>query len=155
MLYSKTDSGLLVAEGQTSGGERAVARALKDHDRDLRLVPQFSQSLGQYWAVYVDRGSDRPADFLMAWLDPDGKPLPPSMRLVEMVKQLDKNSPVKAANPDELNRARQERIDKETREFNEDRVAEWAKRDKSRMIPHRSQALRMSRDKQRARGKKV
>lgn len=90
LVYSRSDSGLVVAEH--GADEAAVALALKDHDPDLRLVAQGSDLYGtRIYKVFLYRGSDRPAEFVCGWWDELGNPYPLSARLVEKVKQLDRN----------------------------------------------------------------
>jgi hypothetical protein len=102
LVYSRSDSGLVVAEH--GADESAVARALKDHDRELRLVRQLSESLGVLvWKVYRYAGSEQPAQFLCAWTDRSGTPLPLSHRLVDMVKDLDRNSRAPRMDAETLN----------------------------------------------------
>jgi len=80
-----------VAEADASGQERAVARALKEYDPDLRLVPGVVNEQG-VWKVYRYSGPDRPALFLFMWGDSYGNPWPLSMRILDKVRELDKNT---------------------------------------------------------------
>lgn len=90
LIYSRTDSGLLVAENG-SGDERAVARALRDYDPDLRLVPQGVAGGRMAYKVYRYCGSERPAEFICFWGNERGEPYPLSHRLLDKVRSLDKN----------------------------------------------------------------
>ena len=54
LTYSRTDSGLLVAETTSPGDERAVARALKDHDRAV-IVGQRSYGKGSVQSIFALR----------------------------------------------------------------------------------------------------
>lgn len=85
-VFSKTDSGLLVPD-RAAGDEQAVARLLKEYDPDLRLVPQYNG-----YRVYRYAGSDRPAQFVLYWGDSDGNAYPLSSRILDKVKQLDRNN---------------------------------------------------------------
>lgn len=89
MGLSRTDGGLYVPEG---AHEAAVMRALREHDDDLRLVPQDSDHFGRrVYKVFRYAGSERPAEFLLFWGDEHGNPFPLSSSLVDAVKQLDRN----------------------------------------------------------------
>jgi hypothetical protein len=134
--------------------EAAVARALKEYDRDLVLIPQDSDHYGRrIYKVARKVGGDRPVEWVVSWRTREGEALPLSHRLVEKVKELDLNSRNKVDDPDDLNaqlRAERQRdLDREMENLRED----WSM--KSRPILPRSQSLRMSRDKRRARGEKV
>lgn len=122
LVFSKSDSGLLVAE-QGASDERAVARLLKDHDPDLRLVPRLAG--GQHaWSVYRYAGPDRPAEFLCFWGNDQGEPFPLSTRIVDMVRALDKNSRVEHKTSDERN---QELVDEKKKR--DDETVESLKQD--------------------------
>jgi hypothetical protein len=154
LVYTRQDSGLVVAEHASD--EASVARALRDHDSDLRLVRQLSESLGALvWKVYRYAGSERPAEFVCAWTDRSGTPLPLSHRLVDMVKGLDRNSRAPVADADTLNARRKERAEKEVQRHNQDLIDDHLPRVGRSPVLHRSQSLRMARDKQRAKGRKV
>lgn len=146
LVHSRTDSGLLVAEHRVEGA--AVARALREHDPDLRLVPQFSASMGgQYWAVYLYAGSERPAEFVTAWVNEQGEPLPLSMRLVDRVQELDRNGRGETPSADELNALEEERRRLDAEQAAEDLYDDWRKREgRSALLP-RSQSLRAARSR--------
>ena len=94
--------GLLVPEGAL---EAAVQRPLKEHDSDLRLVPQDSDVYGQrVYKVFKWNGPDRPATFLLTWADEHLRPYPLSMNLVEMVKYHDRNTSLRPPDEDEIER---------------------------------------------------
>ena len=155
MTYTKTDSGLLVAENRAS--REAVAAALRDHDRDLRLVPSVDNEHGKVlWKVYSYRGSETPAVFVLAWMDDHRVPLPLSMSLVDRVKQSDRNSRAPRVSEDDLNRQLIEQRRNEQSQIATDVRDDMAPRltGRTRTILPRSQSLRMSRDKRRARGEK-
>ena len=89
MGLSRTDGGLFVPEG---AHEAAVMRALREHDDDLRLVPQDSDHFGRrVYKVFRYAGSNRPAEFILFWGDPGkGVAYPLSMSLVDEVKRHDR-----------------------------------------------------------------
>lgn len=90
-IFTKTDSGLLVAESRHH--HDAVAAALRAYRDDLRLVPSHDPKYETVmWKVYSYQGPDRPAIFVLPWADDDGRPRPLSMGLLDMVKQHDPNN---------------------------------------------------------------
>jgi len=154
LVYSKTDSGLLVAEESAEGA--AVARALRDHDSELRLVPQHSESLGgRYWAVYRYAGSEKPAEPVCTWLGENGEPIPLSFGLVEKVKRLDRSSRDETPEADAANAALKVSNDRERDRRVEDLVDDWYRREGRLAVLPRGQHLRRARDKRRARGENV
>ena len=148
---SRTGSGLTVIE--QGGDGAAVERALRRLDPDLRLVPQ-EHPAGMIWKVFVDQGPDRPATFVLAWQNELGEPLPLSSRLIDEVQRHAKEGRGNYKTEDELNREKKERERKQSDTDNQDLVEDWLM-PHGRPVLHRGQHLRMSRDKQRARGKKV
>ena len=152
MQYLETDSGLAVP--LTGADEASVSRALKEYDPDLLLIPQDSDVYGRrIYRVARRVGGDRPVQWIVTWRTREGDALPLSHRLVEKVKELDLNSRNRVDDPDDLNaqlRVERERdLEREMENLRED----WMR--KSIPILPRSQALRMSRDKRRAKGEKV
>lgn len=147
VVYDRTDSGLLVARESAEGS--AVARALRDHDADLRLVPQFSESYGGvYWAVYRYAGSERPADLVCAWVDHErGEPKPLSFGLVERVKELDRAGRGQAVESDEGNAALRERNARERERLQEDLIDDWKRREGRSAVLPRGQHLRQARSR--------
>ena len=145
LVYTRRDDGLVLA--QASQDEAAVARALKQHDPELRLVPQESEVLGKRcYKVYRYAGSERPAEFILAWVK-DGDPLPLSMGLVDAVKALDRNSRVEYLNEDERDALERERRDKQTAADIEDIRSDWATREKRSAVLPRSPSLRRARSR--------
>ena len=145
-VHERTDSGLLVA--RKSGEGAAVADALRDHDRELRLVPQWSQAIGQYWAVYRYQGSERPAKLVCVWVDherQEAKPL--SHGLVDRVKELDRNGQGNTQSADEANAELHEARKKAGQDKLDDLVDDWAKRDKTLAMLPRGQHLRLARSR--------
>lgn len=154
LVYSRTDSGLTVAEH--GAGEAAVARELRTYDPDLRLIRGIDPATETwFYKVYRYAGSERPAEFLFAWMDAKGQPLPLSMRLLEKVREQDRNTRAAAVNEDIANELNRQRLDAMAERDAEDAVAEWLPREKRSAVLHRGQHLRMARDKQRAKGRKV
>lgn len=145
LVYTRRDDGLVLA--QASQDEAAVARALKQHDSELRLVPQESDVLGKRcYKVYRYAGSERPAEFILAWMK-DGEALPLSMGLVDAVKALDRNSRAPYQDEDELNAAMRERRDKQTADDIEAIRSDWATREGRSAVLPRSVSLRQARSR--------
>lgn len=136
LVYSRTDNGLLVAHDAPSD-ERAVARALRDYDPDLRLVPQGADGRNIAYKVYRYAGSDRPAEFICFWGDAaTGEAYPLSSGLLEKVKALDKNSRTRYVSPEEENalaaEARRRKADEDVEAIFDD----WKRREgRSAMLP--------------------
>ena len=144
MVYSRSDSGLLIAEKSGSSDERAIARALKDYDRDLRLLPCVVNGT-QAWKVYRYAGSDRPAEFLFMWGNDYGEPWPLSFRILDKVRELDKNTTFKARNEDALERDRRASDAKREQDAIEALTDDWMTREgRSALLP-RGQSLRRAR----------
>lgn len=115
--YRRNDYGLLVPASSGDGGPLVVqiARALREHDDALRLVPQSSPILGTYWAVYRYAGENNPAEKVCTWVDfATQEALPLSFGLVERVKQLDRGGRgADVYEADELEERRKARREKE------------------------------------------
>jgi hypothetical protein len=153
LIERTLDSGLIVSE---YGDDHAsIERELKRRDPDLTLQGWPSQTHGCIlWKVVRHAGSDRPPDTVCVWQSERGEPYPLSSGILEMVDRLDRNTRSVVVNADDLNaavdRERAERVNRENQAIREDHE-----------FPHghpvtpRGQWLRMSRDKQRAKGKKV
>ena len=157
LVHSRTDSGLIVAELGSDGA--AVRRALKEYDPQLELLPPGVDVRGgadrQHWRVYARTADDRPMLFITAWCTRDGDPLPLSMRLLDKVKEQDRNTRSAYADEDTRNARLRARRAEDSRVEGEALVDEHLRfRGKTFPAP-RSVALRMTRDKLRAKGKKV
>ena len=146
LVYHRTDSGLVLAEhGQD---EAAVARALKEHDRDLRLVPQRSDAYGHiYYSVYRYAGSERDAEFVCAWQNESGEPRPLSFGLVDLVKQLDKNTRSRYLSDDERNTRKREREAKQEERDREALISDWQTREGRSAVLPRGAHLRQARSR--------
>jgi hypothetical protein len=154
MLVERTlDSGLIVA--QYGDDHASIERELKKRDPDLTLQGWPSQSLGVIlWKVVRYAGPDRPPDTVCVWQSQGGDPYPLSSGILDMVDQLDKNLRHHYADEDERNAQRKRERVKQTVRDNEGIVDNTTFKHGRPVLP-RSQSLRMSRDKQRAKGKKV
>jgi hypothetical protein len=156
LVHSRTGSGLILAEYGADGA--AVLRALKEYDQDLRLLPPGVSVNGadrQHWAVYAYRGSERPPVFVLAWTGPGGEPLPLSMRLLDAVKEQDKNTRSAYLDADARNAIAREQRAEKAREEGEALVDDHLKSAKRTSPVQRSAGLRMARDRMRGRGEKA
>lgn len=157
LVHSRTDSGLIVAEYGSDGA--AVRRALKQYDQNLELLPPGVDTVDgadrRHWRVYARTSPDRPLVFVTSWCDRAGEPLPLSMRLLDKVREQDRNTRGRYLDADERNRALRERLAKESREQAEELTEEHLRSAKRFHPAPRSVALRMTRDKLRAKGRKV
>jgi hypothetical protein len=145
LVYIRTDSGLVLAEHAQD--EAAVARALREHDDELRLVRQYDLDLRvPVWKVYRYAGSDRPAQFLCAWISEDGIPLPLSHQLVEKVKQMDRNTRSAYLDEEARNAAKRERDAKQAQRDAEDLADEYRRRAGRSPAFHRGPHLRRARE---------
>lgn len=142
--------GVWVPETHFASDEQAVSRALREYDDELRLVPQPTDT-GLAYQVRRWRGGDRPSEFLFFWADDHGNPLPLSMRLLDLVKQHDKNTQSKRLDADARNALKQAREDAHWEAEMEALTTDWMPSNGRPILP-RSTGLRMSRDKRRARG---
>lgn len=153
MEIVRSDSGLLIAA--ESADADGVGALLREYDPDLRLVPRYNAERDcVVWAVYSYNGPNHPSGFVCFWQTRDGVPLPLSSNLLELVKQLDKNTAGSAPDPDAENRRLRERRAKDRARDYQAIIDEWVMPHGRPVLP-RSQSLRRARDKQRARGKKV
>lgn len=153
LVYSRTESGLVRAEH--GADEAAVAAALKQHDADLRLIRGFDPDRQCWvWKVYRYYGPERDAEFLLTWRDEStGEPRPLSMNLLDEVQRHDKNLRGdlvdSAVHNEKLKAERRADYLSEAEEI----VKEFGPKMDGKKLPviHRSQSLRRSRDKERAR----
>lgn len=147
------DSGLIVSEHGDDGA--AIERDLKKRDPDLSLQGWPSQTHGRMlWKVVRYAGPDRPPDTVCVWQSDRGEPFPLSSGILDMVDRLDKNTRSVYLDGDTRNAAlRAERAKQDERDAEGIRDNTTFKH--GRPVLPRSQSLRMSRDKQRAKGKKV
>lgn len=156
MGYTQTEGGLLVPEAMD---ERAVSRLLRQYDPELRLVPPGVTLTGETreqvrsYRVARYAGSERPIQFVCGWWDERGEPLPLSSSLLDRVMELDRNTRAKYLDDVARNElARQERDKNAKRDYEAIQDNNTFKH--GRPVLPRSQSLRMSRDKRRARGEK-
>jgi hypothetical protein len=141
---TQTRGGLYVAED--SYDFQSVARALREYDPELRLVPQEQGGVRVY-KVFKYRGDDKPAEFVAGWWDEQLRPLPLSHRLVDEVKRLRPENRHKRVDEDEFNAALREERRRDSERELEALADEAAKRSRTSPVLHRGQHLRRSRHK--------
>jgi len=153
LSYSQFDDGVILAH---EGGDHAtIERALKRHDRNLKLGGTVDPRFGKIaWKVYYQVSPDAPDEFVCDWRDPDGRPRELSFGLVDKVVARDRNSRGQEPSADELNARYQEQKRKDQDRQYEAMIEDTVRRHGTPVTP-RSARLRMARDKQRSRGKKV
>lgn len=147
--------GLYVAE--ETWDERRVGRELRTLDPLLFLDKEFDTSTGRvFYTVKFHRG-DRPPDLILDWRDGDDTPLPLTSGLLLEIRRMMERGPL---DPAEIRRSNERARERQRRESESDYrtvAEEWEKFDsavRSGLLP-RGTGLRMARDKQRARGRKL
>lgn len=152
MQYTRSESGLILAE-QTPDAA-ALERQLKQIDRRLSLQAWPQPDGLPVWKVVLHYAGDRPPETIASWIDQQGEPLPLSSRLVDLVQSLDRNSRVAFVDADGKNAQFAEQRERDNARDEEALISDWRFPHGRPVLP-RSQSLRLSRDKQRAKGKKV
>lgn len=152
MQYSRSESGLILAREEMGGP--ALERALKQIDLDLALQAWPRPDGPPLWKVVRYAGPDRPPETIASWVDERGEPLPLTEGLLDVVRRLDRNSRGEYVDPEEKNRRFRELVERDWERDTEAARDDWNFKHGRPVLP-RSQSLRMSRDKQRAKGKKV
>ena len=145
--------GVWIPETAMAADERAINRALREYDDELRLVPQPT-STGLAYQVRRYRGGDKPSEFLFFWVDDNGDPLPLSMNILDLVKRHDKNTQSAYLDDVARNALKKRREDAHWEAETQAMADDWQPKHGRPVLP-RSVSLRMSRDKERSRGKKV
>jgi hypothetical protein len=147
--YRVTQGGLILAQETMDGA--ALEAALKSRDPDLRLQAWPTDTFGTYiWKVVRMVGEDRPPETICCWMR-DGKPLPLSSGLLDLVDSLDRNTRGEHVDADELNRRRREDVDRHKQAAYEDLAADWNPT-RGRPIPHKGPALARGRRAMREKG---
>jgi hypothetical protein len=157
MQIRQTRGGLFLAE--ETAAPREIREALKKIDPDLVLGQEVDEGWSSWvWKVLVRQG-DRPAVWLFDWRenldDPRSRPRPLSFGLVEHAASLQRGSRRPVVDPLRANDELVERLDEESIEEALALAREVTTRRRGRSPVHRSQGLRMARDKARAKGRKV
>jgi hypothetical protein len=145
--YAQLDSGLVLA--QDSMEAAAVERALKRKDPHLELQGWPSQTHDCIiWKVV------RGLETVCVWQTDRGEPLPLSSGILDLVDRLDRNTRAAYVDADDLNARQKEQEAKGWDQDVETLTEDWSRKHGRPMLP-RSQSLRRSRDKRRARGENV
>lgn len=88
-----------------------TARLLREHDPNLRLVPQPHEATGGLlWKVFYWNGPDRESDCLFSWMTDDGDPLPLGSQIVEKAKLLDRRTAGTTLGHTRLNELERDRL---------------------------------------------
>lgn len=151
-------SGLLVA-GQAAAPDH-VRKQLRQIRDDLRLGVEVDEHWGCYvFKVLSYQGESTAAVWLFDWRqdmeDPSSAPLPLSSGILTEAASRLLDSRRQFEDPHRANLAREERERVERVERYADGFREAFRRGRRSPVLHRSQSLRMARDKQRARGEKL
>jgi hypothetical protein len=153
LIERTLDSGLIVS--QYGSDHASLERELRKRDPLLSLQGWPSQTHGRIlWKVVRYAGPDRPPDTVCVWQSEQGEPFPLSSGLLDLVDRLDRNTRHGHHGEDEMNEARNRELDRQVERDREAIVEDHLFKHGRPLLP-RSQSLRMSRDRQRAKGRKV
>jgi hypothetical protein len=157
MRVRETRGGLWLAE--ETAAPHSIREALKRVHPDLILGQEVDFAWSQWvWKVLLRQG-DRPAIWLFDWRenlnDPRSRPRPLSFAIVDEAATRRRGSRLPAIDPLRANDELTERLDQESEEETLEIAREVRLRTRRRSPVHRSQGLRIARDKQRARGEKA
>lgn len=148
-MYSVSETGGLAVIWETRESAD-IDRQLKQIDQRLFLDPEHD---GQrvFWTVKFWNGerANPPVSLILDWR----KPL--TDQLVQEVKRQYQRGPLDLEAIRKANLELQARKAEEAQETYEELTRDFERHDKRSHVVHRSQGLRMSRDRQRARGRKV
>jgi hypothetical protein len=153
----ETRGGVWLAE--ESAAPHSIRQALKRIHPDLVLGQEVDFAWSQWvWKVLLRQG-DRPAIWLFDWRenldDPRSRPRPLSSAIVEHAASLQRGSRRPVVDPLVVNDELVERLDRQSEQETLEIAAEVKTRRRRISPVHRSQGLRMARDKQRAKGESV
>ena len=153
MIHRHLENGLVLAEhGMDSA---ALERELRRRDPLLSLQGwPSSEHRCILWRVVREAGPDRPPETVAVWQSESGAPYPLSSGLLDLVDRLDRNSRGSYRSAEELDEARRAEQAAQLERDNAALADDWTPKHGRPVLP-RSQALRISRDKRRARGEKV
>lgn len=135
-----------------------IAEQLRRLDDRLFLERQLTFAGEEVWCVVCSLGGDHPPATILEWRDSDGRPIHElSSGLVDRVARMERDGARLTAEVVKRNREMVERgrrnADAEYQAIAEEIVP--LINDKRSSVLHRGQHLRMSRDKQRAKGRKL
>lgn len=153
MDYStRSESGLVLARERSDSA--TLERQLKQIDRELALQAWPSLDGPPTWKVVRYCGPDRPPETICSWVTGEGDPLPLTEGILDMVRQLDRNTRSDYDDADARNEKFKAKLAKQTERDEEALIGDWRFPHGRPVLP-RSQSLRRSRDKRRAEGDKV
>lgn len=154
LIETRTSSGLIVAE--QSQDFDSVALELRRYRPDLRLVPTgMDRNQRIIYQVYAERGDHPAIPVFHGMTENLEEALPLSSRFLHEVRKLDLNTRGGPSDPDVANAKLVARRNADAREELLEIGRENDKRSKREACLPRSQSLRRSRDKRRARGENV
>lgn len=105
-------SGLLLCEEPAAAAD--IATLLREHDPNLRLVPQPDEASGSLlWQVWYWNGPDQESSCLFSWIDAEGNPLELGSQIVEKAKLLDRRTASEAPDYRKLNEKQRRRVQAE------------------------------------------
>lgn len=156
-MYSTYRHGALTVV-ETAHDANWIVRELKQIDDRLFLEKQMTIANEEVWCVVVDLGLQHPPITILEWRDESGNPIPHlASGIVERIRKMDRDRDngrvidrVIKANRDMIERRNHER-----QEWYREVATEMeARNHRSALLP-RGQYLRIARDRERARGKKI
>lgn len=154
MLITERSSGLFLAE--QAAAPAAIRDALKQLDDRLILGQEVDEQHQCWlWKVLVRVGWDRPAVHLFDWRDEQGKPLPLTSRIVDEANRRRLDSRHQYEDALTANDRLEQEISEQAVEVFADAHRDAARSSRRMPVFHRSQGLRMARDKMRARGEQA
>lgn len=141
---------------ETPKDKNAIQHAIRQIDDRLFIEMQRTLRGEDVWCVVCPVGSDRPPITILEWRDENDEPIPHlASGLINRVERMERDgkrlsAAVMKANSDLIETQR-----RDTTGAYRDIVHDMQAREHRSAVLPRSQSLRMSRDKERARGKKV
>ena len=157
-MWATRDVGSLAVVERTSDRKR-IEHELKQFDRNLFLDAEIDSRRRFVWSVKEWLGSERPPHLVFEWRDGRGEPLPLTSGLIEEVRKIEWRRNHGITVFDVVNEANDKRRSAAARasesayEAITEEVVPLMSDKRSGVLP-RSQALRISRDRERARGAK-
>lgn len=140
---------------QDTAGKPEIDRALREIDPRLFTERQVAFDGSVVWCVVTEMAGDHPPLTILEWRDENDKPISDlASGIVDRVRAMERDPIVLAKKLRARNEARRKSIDKARDEAYEDMAHDMIpsiEGRRSAVLP-RSQALRMSRDRMRARG---
>ena len=133
--------------------ERSIERQLQDLDTHLHLTRERDTLGRDFYVVIYYQGGSIPPDVVVDWRETDDTPKQLSSGLVYEIQQMMGSGPVDLKKIMARNAERKARKERDMVGFYEDMIEDFKSGRRSPV--HRSQGLRMSRDRIRARGGKA